>query len=516
LITSNWLFSHLCAGECFIRFYVFLGRLGWCRKPLNVGEQSKIMARVSKEQILEGPIIKTLLVVGWPVMVANLLHSMYNIVDTFWLGKLGGIESTNAVAALQISWPIVFLMMAMAFGFGSAGVALVSQYTGARNETEASKSAGQVLSMSMLFGITIAVVGFLSSSVIVDFLGIQSGIAEAAVTYLEIIFLGMPMMFTSMIFGFILRAYGDTVTPMKVEAATVLINMVLDPILIFGLLGFPRMGVMGAALATVFSRSVSSAIALYVLFSGRTGLKLKVPHLKPVKWRVAQILRIGMPASIGHSGTAFGFVILMAIIARFPNQGAILAGYGVANRLINLMFVAIEGLGIGVSTVLGQSLGADNIKRAEEVAKKGIFLMFIILLAASASLFLVKEFVIQIFISNEEVVVEGSNFIRVFVFGIAFFGIFRAVNSSFIGSGHNVPTMVLELVRLWGMRIPLAWVFGFVVGWNATGVWFGMALSNVLGAVLALVLFETGIWKKKVIKEPVRTREEKRLSFSSE
>lgn len=459
------------------------------------------MAQAPKSQILEGPIVKTLFILGWPVMVSSLLHSMYNIVDTFWLGKLGHPESTYAVAALQISWPIVFLMIAMAFGFGSAGVALVSQYTGAENQKEANKSAGQVLSMSLLFGLGVGISGFILSSAIVDVLGIEAGIAELAVTYLRIIFLGIPFMFVSMIFGFILRAYGNMVTPMKVEAITVFINLILDPILIFGLFGLPRMGVMGAALATVFSRSISSFVGLRILFSGKSGIKVTLPYLKPVKWRIVQILRIGIPASVGHSGTAFGFVILMFIIARLPHQGVVLAGYGIANRLTNLMFIAIEGLGVGMSTILGQSLGADNIKRAEEVARKGMLVMFLVLVAAAAFLFSVRALVIQVFINNVDVIAEGSNFIRVFVFGMPFFGIFRAVNACFIGSGHNIPNMINELVRLWGMRIPFAYLFGFTVGWNSTGVWFGMGLSNALGALFALALFKTGIWKTKVIKK---------------
>ena len=459
------------------------------------------MAPISKEHILTGPIVKTLFILGWPVMISNLLHSMYNIVDTFWLGKLGGVESTNAVAALQVSWPIVFLLIAMAFGFGSAGIALVSQYTGARNKEEANKSAGQVVILSLVFGFTVGITGYVSSPGIVALLGIKDAIAEVAVTYLQIIFLGLPFMFMSTIFGFILRAYGDMVTPMKVEGATVIINLILDPILIFGLLGFPRMGVTGAALATIFSRSVSTLIALYILFSGKAGVKITLPYLKPVKWRVLQIFRIGVPASIGQSGTAFGFVVMMAVIARLPNQGAVLAGYGVANRLTNLMFIAIEGLGVGVSTILGQSLGANNLKRAEEVVKKGMLVMFLILMGAAFFLFSVRMGAIQVFINNPDVVMEGSNFIRVFVFGMPFFGVFRAVNASFMGSGHNMPTMATELVRLWGLRVPLAYVFGFTLAWSSTGVWFGMALSNILGAVFALALFKTGIWKKKVIRD---------------
>ncbi len=455
----------------------------------------------TKNHVLEGPIVKTLFVLGWPIMVTSLLHTMYTLVDMFWLGKLGPEESTNAVAALQISWPVIFLLISLAFGFGSAGVALVSQYTGAQNTKEANKSAGQVLSMSLLFGLTIGVLGFMFSSVIVDLLDLEKGIAELATIYLRIIFLGMPFMFTSFIFGFVLRAYGDTVTPMKVEGATVLLNLVLDPILIFGLFGFPRLGILGAASATIFSQCISSVIALYILFSGRSGIHLTLPDLKPVKWRILQILKIGVPASIGQSGTAFGFVILLYVIARLPNQAAVLSAYGIGDRIINLMFIAINGLGVGVSTILGQSLGAGNIPRAEEAAKKGMVIMFSILVLGCIILFPLRGLAIQFFINSEDVVFEGANFLKVFLFGVPFFGIFSAVNACFLGSGHNVPSMVIELSRLWGMRIPLAYLFGFVIGWYTTGVWFGMGLSNVLGAVLALALFETGIWKKKVIKE---------------
>ncbi len=433
-------------------------------------------------------------------MVSSLLHIMYNLTDTFWLGKLGNGEATNAVAALQISWPIVFLLISVAFGFGSAGVALVSQYTGAGKPGEADKSAGQVLGLSLLFGSIVGVSGFILSPAIVDFLRLEENIANLAVTYLRVIFLGMPFSFVSMSFGFILRAYGDMVTPMKVEGATVFLNVILDPILIFGLLGFSKMGVLGAALATVFSQFVSSVICMYVLFSGKAGVRLKLPYLRPVAWRVVQLLKIGLPASIGNSGTAFGFFILMFIIARLPNQGVVLAAYGVGDRITNLMFIAINGLGAGVSTVLGQCLGADNTKRAEEVARKGMLLMFSILVISSLFLYPVRRQAIAFFISSDEVVSEGANFIKVFLFGIPFFGVFSAVSACFLGSGHNVPSMVAELARLWGMRIPLVYFFGLVLNWNATGVWFGMGLSNVLSALLALALFETGIWKKKVIK----------------
>lgn len=142
-----------------------------------------------------------------------------------------------------------------------------------------------------------------------------------------------------------------------------------------------------------------------------------------------------------------------------------------------------------------------NSNGYEEAAKKGMLLMFSIVVIGCILLFPARRLAIQFFINDAYVVAEGANFLKVFLFGVPFFGIFSAVNACFLGSGHNVPSMVIELSRLWGLRIPLAFIFGFVVGWNATGAWFGMGLSNVLGAVVALALFETGIWKKNVIKE---------------
>jgi len=457
------------------------------------------MTSISQKQILEGPIVKTLFVLGWPIMVSSLLETMYTLVDAFWLGKLGQTESKNAVAALQVSWPIIFLLISIAIGFGLAGVALVSQYTGAQNKTEADKSAGQVISISLIFGLVVGVLGFWVSPFIVNLMHIEHAISDLAALYMRIIFIGLPFMFTMFGFASILRAFGDTLTPMKIEGSTVLLNMVFDPIFIFGLFGIPKLGVLGAALTTISCQAIAAFIALYLLFSGKSGLRIELSYLKPVREKILKIFRIGLPASMGQSGTAFGFVIIIYVIARLPNQGVALAAYGIGDRIINLMFIAINGLGVGVSTVLGQSLGADKISRAEEAAHKGMAIMFFILVGGCLILFLLRKQVMGFFIDDEEVITEGANFLKIFLFGVPFFGIFSAVTASFAGSGHNVPTMVLELSRLWLLRVPLAYLFGIALGWNSAGIWFGMGLSNVVGALIALALFRTGIWKKKVI-----------------
>ena len=455
------------------------------------------MRSVSKEQILKGPIIKTLFLLGWPIMISSLLETAYTLADTFWLGRLE--ESKYAVAALQISWPIIFLLISIAFGLGAAGVALVSQYTGAKKHEEAERSAGQVIFISLTFGLVFAITGFFLSPFIVHSLGLEKEVSHLAILYLRIIFFGMPFMFESFMFGFIMRAYGDTVTPMIVSGVAVILNIALDPILIFGMFGFPRMGVLGAGLATILTQSLATGIALYLLFKGKVGIKLKLSYLKPEKEKIKKIFRIGIPASIGNSGTAFGFFILMYILARVPDSTVVLAAYGIGDRIINLIFISINGLSAGITTVLGQSLGADKIERAEETVKKGILAMFFILVVCSILLVLFRTEIMKIFINNSDVVNEGANLIKCVMIGVPFFGIFSGIVASFQGSGHNVPTMILDLSRLWALRIPLAYFLGLYLGMNSTGVWIGMALSNIVGTAIALIFFKTGIWKKKVI-----------------
>ncbi len=455
------------------------------------------MRHVSKEQILHGPIIKTLFLLGWPIMVTSLLHTAYTLADTFWLGRLE--DPRYPVAALQISWPIIFLLIAFAFGFGMAGVALVSQYTGAKKPKEANLAAGQVLSISLFYGAAMAVIGFAASPLIVHSLGVEQEVFELSVLYLRIYLAGSPFVFSLFMFGFILRAYGDTLTPMIVQGVSVILNIILDPLLIFGWGGFPEMGIAGAAVASVFSQSLAAFLGLYLLFHGNLGIEVKLSYLKPDKEKIKKILTIGIPASIGQSGTAFGFFILMYVLARVPNSTVVLAAYGIGDRLIGLAFIAIQGLSVGVSTILGQSLGADNIQRAEDVARKGIATMFSILVVFGVFLFLFRSESMAFFIKSSDVVNEGANFIKYMIIGIPFFGFFSGINASFQGSGHNVPTMIMELSRLWGLRIPLAYLFGVYFGMNATGVWIGMALSNILGAGIAFFFFETGIWKKRVI-----------------
>jgi putative MATE family efflux protein len=463
------------------------------------------MARVSSEEILGGPIVWTMFRLGWPAMITGILQTLYNLADAFWIGHLPPAESGAAVAAIQISWPIVWLLISFVAGFGgAAGSALISQYTGAKRADEANFACSQIFSLSLLSGLVIGIGGFFFSPYLLPLLVRAGEVTDAATLYIRVIFLGMPFLFAPYLFYFSLAAYGDTVTPMIVNGGAVLLNVALDPLLIFGIGPLPRLGILGAALATVISQGLASIVALAILFRGKKGLKLEFRYFRPqVAW-VRKIMGIGLPAAVGQSGTAFGFVVLMAIIGRVANATVALAAYGIGDRIFSLLFIAVEGLGVGLTTILGQSLGADLIRRAWEVAKKGAAMMFFILVIEAALIWLARRPLMEFFIpGREDIIAEGVNFISIFVAAMPFFGVFSAVGAVFRGSGHNVPTMIMEIARLWALRVPLSYVFAFTLRMGSTGVWVGMTISNFVAALIAIGLFFTGIWKEKVIEEQV-------------
>ncbi|MEA1992853.1 MAG: MATE family efflux transporter [Euryarchaeota archaeon] len=462
------------------------------------------MGRPEKEEILQGDIISVLFKLAWPLMIATFLRTLYNLVDTFWLGHLPQPEATYSVGAVSMSWSFVFLMMSAGIGFGVAAVALISQHTGSKQFDEASRDAGQLYFLAITFSVLMGIAGYFLSPYFLDILtgnGEEAAVlAQYGKEYMQVICLGLPFMFLFFAFRFILRGWGDTLTALKITALSVLLNLIIDPVLIFGMGPVPKMGVQGAAIATVSTRGIGALYGMYLLFSGALEIKLDVSYLVPDPDRIKKYISVGVPASVGRMGSAAGFIILWALINRLPNQEIASAGYGVGNRILNITFLVLGGLAMAMSTMIGQSLGADMKKRADKVAKRGLLSIVALTAVFAFSIFLFRNALIGIFIPGKtEVVKMGAEFLMIFSFSMPFFGLFRGISSIFGGSGHTKQQMGVSLIRLWGFRLPLAYVFAFVVGMYARGIFLGMALSNIIAAAIAVALYSKGWWREKVI-----------------
>jgi len=449
-----------------------------------------ITLRNTRVDVFANPIHISLFKLSWPIMITNIVQSLYNMVDAFYLGKLGKVK----FSAPTIAFPIIFIFMSFSMGLSSAGTALVAQHIGAGNARKAENSAMQTLTLSVFISLVIGLWGFFNSGWILKLLNIEEPIFGFAESYLKIIFLGMPFSFIMFAIVAIVRGWGNTVFTMNISVVSILLNIVLDPLLIFGI-GFPRLEVVGAAWATVISRAVASIYSLYILFTGKLGFKLHLVDIKPDWKDMLKILRIGMPAAIGQMITAMGFSIIMGIIAVFGP--AVVSAYGVGNRVTSTITMVGMSISGAVSTMVGQFLGADDLKSVDETVRKGSIITFLIVSIMCTFLFLFGKQLTGIFVDDPEVVELGEIYFRLVSFSVPLFSVLSIIMGAFQGSGHNILIAVVNITRLWGIRVPLVKIFADLYGFK--GVFYAMTISNTLALLLGYSIMKLVKWKKKVI-----------------
>jgi len=446
-------------------------------------------------EILNGSIEKTLLKLAYPLVFFNLLFIIYNLTDTFWLGKLG----REAVSAPTISFPFIWTMMSFGAGFAIAGFAFVSQYAGAGQWDKAKHNIANLLTLMFFSSFTLGIIGFFITPWILHILGVPADAYDNAVVYLRVMFIGIPFSFEGFAFSFALRAIGDTKTPTIINSIAIILNVILDPLLIFGIGPFPRLEILGAALGTIISYSIASILSIYLVFSGKLGIKFYLSDFKPDFGLYKKMFKIGLPASIGQSLNALGFVVLMGIVSQFGS--VVIAAYGIGQRIISLIFTVSDGFSMAMSTMVGQNLGVLNFKRIRKIVNKTILINTIFISIPTLLIFLFRTQIIGIFIKDILVINEGAIFFACFLIAMPFFGIFFISTSVVRTAGRTKESMVLGIIRLWGLRVSLAYFLSTL--WGSTGIWIGMAMSNIIASILAYFWYKRETWKETVTKEEV-------------
>jgi putative MATE family efflux protein len=455
------------------------------------------------DSITSGGLARPLFQLAWPIVVIQLLQVTYNIADTFWLGQY----DVSAVAALSIAFPLVFLLISVAGGFTTAGSILVAQYTGADSEGRAGHVAGQTIAFVGLLAAVLGVVGYLFTgdmlAVIPSAQDTSEKVIPLANVYMEIIFLGVPFLFGFFVFSALMRGYGDTRTPMRIMFVSVALNVVLDPLLIFGWSVFPELGISGAAIATVISRGIATVLGLYVLFVARAGPDVRARDMLLELEIVRKIVRLGVPSSLEQSTSALALVTLTAMVVSFATP--VVAAYGVGNRLISLVFLPAMGLGRATNTMVGQNLGANKTERAERAVRLAVGVGAGVMLAVGVVAYLFPEPIVDVFIAegtpDARATVElGSEYLRIRAAEFAFIGVFQVLLGAYRGAGNTRTALAFSLVALWIGRVPTVYILAFATGMGATGIWIGMSLGNILGAIAAGAWFLRGTWKEAVIE----------------
>jgi putative MATE family efflux protein len=463
--------------------------------------RERIFPTPDRDEILTGPAFRTMAKIGGPAVISSLLFTLYNLADAFWIGRLPTDHAGAVMAGIQISWPFVWFIISFVAGFGGAAVsALVAQYIGADRHDDARFALNQLVVFVLLGSVALGVIGFVLTPRILSVLIHESQVSHEAGLYLSVIFLGLPTMALPGLFYNAYSATGDTVTPLLVNGVGIVINAILDPLLVLGWGPVPQMGILGAAYATVSAQAIAMGLFIMLFVRGTGVLRLDRPALR-IRWRwMTRAMRIGLPAGIGQSTVAFGFVVLMWVIGRLDNAEAALAGYGIADRVFGIIFIVTDSMGIGLTTMVGQALGAQMKDRARSLMKRGLGAMFAILTLEAGILWLIRVPLISAFMpGHPDVIREGARFLELFALGMPFLGAFFVAESVYRGSGHNVPPMILGVVRLWVLRIPLAYAFAFALELGSDGIWIGMSVSNIVSGMASFGLLSSPGWLRSVV-----------------
>jgi putative MATE family efflux protein len=454
--------------------------------------QKVIKTLKRKPDLLNGNILEELIILGLPVMFANLVQTLYNLVDAFWLGKVG----KAALSAPTITFNVAFVLIAFSMGVSVGGSTLVAQFTGAKRDEDAAKAAGTTITLMVLLGLILGTIGFVFAVPVLQLLHTPEDAFVPTLQYMHIIFIGLPFMFGYMSFQGIIQGRGNTVTPMKIITFSLLLNTILDPLMIFGI-GFPKMGVAGAAVATDLARVIAMYLGFKYLFSNKSEIQLKLNDLK-INWEITnKIFKIGLPLSFGQMATSLGFTLLISIVNLFGT--AVISAFGIGNRIISLLNMPAMGFSQAATVMVGQNLGAENTGRAEKVVWETVKVIAITLFSGATLTFLFGGYIVKFFINDPEVIKVGADLFRIASYSIPFFGIMFAFNAAFSGSGHTTPILVLNTTRLWGIRIPLAYYLAIKQNIGPNGIFYAMVVSNVIIAIAAYFWFKKGTWKQKII-----------------
>jgi len=450
--------------------------------------------------LTEGGIVGPLVFLSLPIVVTNLMQTAYNLADTFWLGQY----STEALAAISFAFPIVFLLIALAMGLSVAGSVLVAQHTGAGETDRAEYAASQTVTFALLGSALLGAVSYPLVGPFLDFLGASPGVLPRATAYMEVIALGLPFMFGFFVFVSLMRGAGDTVTPMLVMFGTVVLNVVLDPFLIngwavveaapvVGTVTFPELGIEGAAIATIFSRSIALAVGVAIMFSGSRGIQINLADMVPDLQYLRKILRIGVPASIEGTSRALSMNALLLVVGLFSTP--VVAAFGIGTRLLSVIVLPAMSIGRSVETISGQNIGAGKYDRAAQtsyVAAKGLF---VLLGGMGLVLFLFPEPAVAAFTNDAAVIEEGVTFLRYASFSFGFIGILRAFSGGFRGAGKTMIAAAISVLGLGVIRLPFAYLASqYWLG--VRGIWVAFLVSSAASALIAWLWYRRGTWRE--------------------
>jgi putative MATE family efflux protein len=444
----------------------------------------------------EGPLLGVLLRVMWPITLTNLVQSSYDIINAFWVGRLG----EGAIAGVAAGGPLFSVLISLGSGLSTAGAVLIAQNAGAKRFETLDHVAAQTLLMVAMMALGFTIVGASLASPSLRLIGVEPRIGDLALSYLHVRYVGMIPMFCFMAMQAMLQAVGEVRFAMRVQIGTIIANAAIDPLLIFGIGPVPGLGVAGAALATVLVQIGALIVLIHHLLSGHSALHLRGHHFRPDWTHIRLATGLGLPASIEQGIRTMSSLLLMSLAASFGTLG--LAAYGVGARPLFFWFTPMIGLSIATAAVVGQNIGAGLVERAEQAARLAAWLGFLGMTAIGlVNLPFVPVMMRALAPGEPDLVASASTFAYIYFPFLGVLAAPQALLGAFRGAGSTRHSMTISIAMQWLFQMPAAYALALGTSFGILGVWWSYPIANIGALALTIYWYRHGTWRRRLVAQ---------------
>ncbi len=441
-----------------------------------------------------GSVPKHLLAFSIPLLIGNLARTSYHIINIIWVGHLVGKDAVGAVGA---SFPIIFVLIGVFIGMSLATTILVAQCYGAKQFDMLQKVVSNSFLLSLIIGGFFTVTGILSSDFLLRLMDTPQENFAMASSYLKLNLANFTMLYLDFLIHSILRGMGNTVIPLTFSCIGMGMNAIMDPFLIGGFGPFPLHGLNGAAYATILSQAATLVISIAYL-----NRKSRIAAFDPRRFildkKVALLIfQIGLPSVVQQSLVSISTIVIATLVNAFGSAAT--NAFGAVGRIDMLVFLPAMSLGMAVSSMTGQNLGAGRPERIKHIFRWGNILTSVMTISLSLVIvFLSRPILVAFGLGNDAKVMDiGITYIRIVGSCYIFFSIMSIANGIINGAGHTMITMIFTFLSLWGIRVPLSWLLSKTY-LGITGIWVGVSFSLMTTMTISLAFYYSGRWKRPV------------------
>ena len=438
---------------------------------------------------------KTFFIFLMPLIATNILQNLSGTINTIFVGQMMGV---NAIAAVAVFFPILFFLMAFVIGLSAGATVLVGQAWGAQNIEKVRCVVGSTLFMTLIGGSIIALLGVVFAKHILLALGTDPDVMHLSLPYVQWMLAGSPLLFLYIIYTSILRGVGDSTTQLIDSGMTILIGLLITPVLIAGYFGFPKMGIIAPAIATIVGYFAVLVFLFVYLNKKDHPLKpnrLLLSHIRHHPELSKIVLRLGIPTGIQMVTTSVADLVIVGLVNHYGSNAT--AAYGAVNQVLNYIQFPALSISIAASIFAAQAIGAGKSDLLAKVTRTALAMNILVTGSLVTLAYLFSKYLMALFITDPNVVALGQQLLFIVLWSILFFGASSIFASIMRASGTVTVPMIINIFAIIAIEVPCAYLFS--QWWGLQGIWYAYALAFVCLCILQGLYYQL-VWKRKTIQ----------------